>query len=182
MAAATPPGPPPEDLTGCAQRIEVRGPVASHAGREDLRFEDGGVDREALELLDRPEEGVDTPPRRRHSLPLGVEASQRRGLDGLHLLAELRERAALQGAQDLGLALGQPAACLCLSPTPRFRLFPLLCVPVSPRIRLFSFPCQPRKLVEQLAGAGVQMPPETGTFLAAQKVRKSEGKQGEFEL
>ncbi len=33
-----------------------------------------------------------------------------------------------------------------------------------------------------LAGAGVQMPPETGTFLAAQKVRKSEGKQGEFEL
>ena len=37
--------------------------------------------------------------------------------------------------------------------------------------------------IEQLlAGAGVQMRPETGTFLAAQKVRKSEGKQGEFEL
>jgi hypothetical protein len=25
-------------------------------------------------------------------------------------------------------------------------------------------------------------PPETGTFMAAQKVRKQEGKQGEFEL
>jgi len=33
-----------------------------------------------------------------------------------------------------------------------------------------------------LAGASVQMPPETGTFIAAQKVRKQEGKQGEFEL
>ena len=37
--------------------------------------------------------------------------------------------------------------------------------------------------IEQLlAGASVQMPPETGTFMAAQKVRKQEGKQGEFEL
>lgn len=35
--------------------------------------------------------------------------------------------------------------------------------------------------IEQLlAGAAVQMPPETGTFLAAQKVRKSEGTQAKF--
>ena len=33
-----------------------------------------------------------------------------------------------------------------------------------------------------LAGAEVKMPPETGTFIAAQKVKKSEGKQGAFEL
>ena len=32
----------------------------------------------------------------------------------------------------------------------------------------------------RLAGAQVQMPPETGTFLAAQKVKKAEGTQLEF--
>jgi site-specific DNA-methyltransferase (adenine-specific) len=31
-----------------------------------------------------------------------------------------------------------------------------------------------------LAGMTVQMPPETGTFLAAQKVRRKEGEQGEM--
>ena len=37
--------------------------------------------------------------------------------------------------------------------------------------------------IEQLlSGAAVLMPPETGTFLAAQKVRKDEGKQGKFEI
>jgi site-specific DNA-methyltransferase (adenine-specific) len=46
-----------------------------------------------------------------------------------------------------------------------------------------SFPRLQILTIEQLlAGAGVQMPPETGTFIAAQKVRKQEGKQGEFEL
>jgi site-specific DNA-methyltransferase (adenine-specific) len=46
-----------------------------------------------------------------------------------------------------------------------------------------SFPRLQILTIEQLlAGASVQMPPETGTFMAAQKVRKQEGKQGEFEL
>lgn len=37
--------------------------------------------------------------------------------------------------------------------------------------------------VEQLlAGAAVQMPPETGTFLAAQKIKKAEGSQGMLEI
>ena len=37
--------------------------------------------------------------------------------------------------------------------------------------------------IEQLlAGAAVQMPPETGTFLAAQKVRKDQQQQGKMDI
>jgi len=44
-----------------------------------------------------------------------------------------------------------------------------------------SFPRLQILTIEQiLAGSVVQMPPETGTFLTAQKVRKNEGKQIEF--
>ncbi len=46
-----------------------------------------------------------------------------------------------------------------------------------------SYPRLQILTIEQLlAGAEVKMPPETGTFMAAQKVRKSEGKQGEFDI
>ena len=46
-----------------------------------------------------------------------------------------------------------------------------------------SYPRLQILTIEQLlSGAGVHMPPETGTFLAAQKVRKSEGTQGQFNI
>jgi hypothetical protein len=44
-----------------------------------------------------------------------------------------------------------------------------------------SYPRLQILTIEQiLAGAEVQMPPETGTFMAAQRVRKSEGSQDQF--
>jgi hypothetical protein len=44
-----------------------------------------------------------------------------------------------------------------------------------------SYPRLQILTIEQiLAGAVVQMPPETGTFLAAQKVRKKEGSQNQL--
>lgn len=46
-----------------------------------------------------------------------------------------------------------------------------------------SYPRLQILTIEQLlAGASVQMPPETGTFLAAQKVKKAQGEQGQFNL
>ena len=46
-----------------------------------------------------------------------------------------------------------------------------------------SFPRLQILTIEQiLAGAAVQMPPETGTFLAAQKVRKKEGTQNQLDF
>jgi site-specific DNA-methyltransferase (adenine-specific) len=46
-----------------------------------------------------------------------------------------------------------------------------------------SYPRLQILTIEQLlAGAAVQMPPETGTFIAAQKVRKQEGTQGKLDL
>ena len=47
-----------------------------------------------------------------------------------------------------------------------------------------SYPRLQILTIEQLLSSTTQvlMPPETGTFLAAQKVRKTEGKQGEFDL
>jgi len=46
-----------------------------------------------------------------------------------------------------------------------------------------SFPRLQILTIEQiLAGAAVQMPPETGTFLAAQKVRKTEGTQNQLDF
>ncbi len=46
-----------------------------------------------------------------------------------------------------------------------------------------SYPRLQILTIEQLlAGASVQMPPETGTFLAAQKVKKSQGDQSQFNI
>jgi len=46
-----------------------------------------------------------------------------------------------------------------------------------------SYPRLQILTIEQLlAGASVHMPPETGTFTAAQKVRKEQGKQSKFDI
>jgi len=46
-----------------------------------------------------------------------------------------------------------------------------------------SYPRLQILTIEQiLAGAVVQMPPETGTFMAAQRVRKNEGNQNQLDI
>jgi len=96
--------PAPDDLAGGTEEIEVGGAIARDASRKDLALQSGGGQRAPLKLLDRREERIESLARRIDSLPLGEKPPERLGEHGLDLTPELRERATLQRAQDLGVA------------------------------------------------------------------------------
>ena len=94
----------PHHFSRRAEKVEVRRLVGQVAGGEDFRFEHRRGNRRAGELLDRREERIETGPGPAHALPLHEEPRERGSVDGLDLLAELRERAPLQCLQNSGVA------------------------------------------------------------------------------
>ena len=90
----------PDDLAGRAELVELRGLVAGHAARQDVRFPERRGEREPLERDERLAQrraAVD-------ALPRGKEACER-GLPGrLHLAAKTSEGGPAQAAQDVRVA------------------------------------------------------------------------------
>ncbi len=104
-------GADPDDLAARAERVEVLGPVAGHAPRQQLGLPQRDGQRQRLqrdERLAQRRAAVDPVPRRQ-------EARERLLLDRLDLAAQRRERRAPQAAQHVGvapLALGAARAKL----------------------------------------------------------------------
>ncbi len=77
----------PDDFTGGNQRIEVGRGVAGDAGGEDLRFEQRGGKRRALEGFDGVKQCVEAAAFLQDALPLGFETREEAGLGGFDFFA-----------------------------------------------------------------------------------------------
>ena len=95
---------PPYKLAGRAEQVEIGVPVRIDARRQDFGLEHAGRKGRALNLLDGAEERVHAAARMVDALPVELQPRERRLLDGLHLLPQLRQGAPPEPAQDLGVA------------------------------------------------------------------------------
>ncbi len=73
----------PDDFAGGDEGIEVGGRVAGEASGENLRFEQRGGQRRALQRLDSVEQGVEAATALQNALPVGLEAGEKPRLGGL---------------------------------------------------------------------------------------------------
>src|SRR5204863_1867154 len=91
----------PDRLSGGEEDVEIAWAERLDPRGKDFALERARDQRRALKLLDGAEQGIEAPARPRDPLPVGEKAAQRGGVHGLHLLAQLRERAALESLEDL---------------------------------------------------------------------------------
>jgi len=96
--------PAPDDLSGRAKKIQIRGLVAFDARRQDLALENRSGQRRARELINGGEKCIQPGPRPRDALPVREETREGRRLDRLDFPAQPRERTALQRPKNLGIA------------------------------------------------------------------------------
>ena len=96
--------PAPHDLARSRQRVEIRRLVALDARRQDLGLENRRDERRALQPLDRIEQRIEAGAPAHDALPVRDEPSEHRRLDRFDLMTKLRERAAANRLQDVGIA------------------------------------------------------------------------------
>ncbi|GIU89959.1 MAG: hypothetical protein KatS3mg010_1058 [Acidimicrobiia bacterium] len=94
----------PDELAGGAQLVEHRRSVPLDARGQHVTLEHRRGDGDALELLDRVDERVESAPGRADALPRGQEPRERGRVDRLDLVAHRRERPAAQCAQHVHVA------------------------------------------------------------------------------
>ncbi len=93
----------PDQLAGREEHVQVAGPERLDPRSQHLAVQRARDQRSSLELLDGGEERIDPAARPRDPLPVHQEASERRRLHRLHLLAQPRQRPPLERLEDLGV-------------------------------------------------------------------------------
>ena len=94
----------PDDLAGGSEEIEIGRLEGPDARGKDVAGERARRDGRALQLLDDREEGIEPRSRRIETVPGDLQPGESGRFDRLDLLAQLRQRSALEAAQDLHVA------------------------------------------------------------------------------
>ena len=113
----------PDHFARRHQRVEHRGLVVRDARRQDLALEHRCRERRALQLLDGVEQRLEPAPRRADAVPRHRKRPSASASTGSISCRSLRERAAAQAAQDVGvdpLALGAARPELAFDQPARF--------------------------------------------------------------